>query len=585
MGVYRMKTPERGFAFYPTAATDAAVRAAASDAYAAGGGTVVLPPTTVTLAAPLPVYPGVWYEGGAVPRVSPIAVNDGGYMGDTEWNYTGGSVLVGNGTFRAFEANHTDQASVDPNIGNTQISNFGISNVGLDGFTDGIRIGARNIMGLVWGKLDKIWVKNCSGWGVFLANFQHVQIGDIRTCLCQNGQYYASLMPNTTLMPGNCDMGALFNLIPRDGRDNRLCRGIVFDADGTNAQLNELTVRRVQCNGFNRNQLAVAADFTSASASIAVPDGTQFAVGMPVVFTATNYGVTSGYTYIVKSVSGNTITVANSRREAAITASGTGQLTVQTRGFPNVEITAAVTGAAVRSSRFNQVDVEGSATNGLYVEGANLCRIDIAEGPTTLTGAGIVGRGTAFTEINSSPALSNDFDASSTSSRLNGFTGAPVQRALPGFRVDTTSGLTEIRLSTSVAGSGSGGDLHGRASGMIYPNAGMGERVRSQNTAISLGSNLTGDIVFTGASAVTFTLPTIVTDTTPSASNIGMWFDVVNLGTAAVTLATSGSQLFNKVTALISITVAAGDAVRVVAVKDASSNLFWVAKRITLLTA
>jgi len=79
------------------------------------------------------------------------------------------------------------------------------------------------------------------------------------------------------------------------------------------------------------------------------------------------------------------------------------------------------------------------------------------------------------------------------------------------------------------------------------------------------------------------TLPTIVSDATPGTSHIGLWFDLINVGTADLTVATNGTQLFNKVAAKTSITVPPQFSCKVVAVKDAGSVLFWAAKSVTAL--
>ena len=190
--------------------TTAQIIAKAQAAKAAGGGIVKFPPATFTLTAPLPILAGVKYVG-IEPVLAPIDPTNGVYLGDMEWNYTGGTILVGNGTFNAFEANKTDLASVPTDIGNTAIHSSGIINIGLDNFVDGIRVGAVNTMGMVWGEMRNIYAKNCSGWGIFLANFQHLDIDNIRTTLCQNGQYYGALLPGLTMMPGNSDIVNLFN--------------------------------------------------------------------------------------------------------------------------------------------------------------------------------------------------------------------------------------------------------------------------------------------------------------------------------------------------------------------------------------
>lgn len=395
--------------------TEVSIRAAAIALAAYGGGTIMLPPKQITLTSPLPYLPGITYQG-IPPKVLQQNVTAGTWLGDGEWDYVGGTRLVGDGTFAAFEANPTDQASVQSDIGNTQISNGGIYGIGVDNFTYGIHIGAQNIMGMVYGKIDKFFAKNCSQWGVKLVNFQHVAIGEILTCLCQNGQYYGALMPGLTLYPGNLEIGEIFNLIPRDGRDNRKCRGIVFEIGGTNAALNEVLVRRAQCNGFNRANLSTTVTLTSGSTSVSVPDGTNFLPGMVVNFTTTNFGFTLGQAYVIQSVSGNTITIGNGKTTAAISATGSGTLTMNTRGFPNIEVSSLNTGAQLSNSQFFQLDTEGTASCGLWLENITGCTFGLADIPATIVAAHVVGRTVKFSEIRCQNAAVTDFDANSTTS-------------------------------------------------------------------------------------------------------------------------------------------------------------------------
>jgi len=566
---------------------EASIRAGVTDAQADGGGIVRIPPNVspqgvwspITLTSPLPVVAGVKYEG-IEPKLAPVDPTNGAYLGDMEWNYVGGTVFKGNGTFNAFEANKTDLASVPSDIGNTAIHSSGIINVGLDGFIDGVRVGAVNTMGLVWGELRNIYAKNCSGWGVFLANFQHLDVDNIRTTLCQNGQYYGALLPGLTMMPGNADMVNLFNMPPRDTRNRRLCRGIVFEAGGNAAMLNQLNVSRIQCNAMTRVKLSATATFTSGSTSIAVPDGTEFLPGMPVVFTGTAAGFTQGVGYIVSSVTGNTITLANDRVSAAISATASITLTLETYGFPNVELTRRNSGARVQNSRFKHVDVEGQATVALYAEGAYYNHIEISELPGTMH-LGVMGRDCARTEFYSFHAAITDFDANSSTSTWLGSRAAGYGRQLKGMWMDDTKGGVHALAIGGGANGATGGDIQYRG-GFLYPNAGMGERIYPRDNAITLSGLNVGNVVFAGGANQTFTLPTIV-NANDNGSLVGQVFDIYNVGAGTVTVNTAGGQLMNKVAGRTSATVTPGNRLKLVAAIDNSGNLFWLAATSVLL--
>ena len=93
---------------------------------------------------------------------------------------------------------------------------------------------------------------------------------------------------------------------------------------------------------------------------------------------------------------------------------------------------------------------------------------------------------------------------------------------------------------------------------------------------------MSGVIVFNGSAGVTFALPTIVTDSTPVSSHLGMVFELANISASDLTVVTSGSQTFNGVAGKTSLTVAGGAAVRITAVKSAAGTLLWYARAVTL---
>ena len=562
-----------------TTDTTAQIIAKAEAAEADGGGIVKFPAHTFTLTAPLPILPGVKYVG-IEPVLAPINTENLVYLGDMEWNYVGGTILVGNGTFNAFEANKTDLGSVPSDIGNTAIHSAGVINVGLDGFVDGIRVGAVNTMGMVWGELRNIYAKNCSGWGVFLANFQHLDIDNIRTTICQNGQYYGALLPGITMMPGNADIVNLFNMPPRDSRNRRLCRGIVFEAGGAASMLNQLNVSRIQCNAMTRVKLSATATFTNASTSIGVPDGTEFLPGMPVVFTAAGAGFAAGQGYIVSTVVGNTITLANDRISAAISATASTTLTLETYGFPNMEITRRNAGARVQNSRFKHVDVEGQATVALYAEGAYYNHIEISELPGTMH-LGVMGRDSARTEFYSFHAAITDFDAACATSSWYGSRSTGYGRQLSGSWMDDSKGGVRAIAIGGGANGVTGGDIQYRG-GFMYPIGGMGERIYPRDNAITLSGLNVGDVVFAGGAPQTFTLPTIA-NANDNASLVGQVFDIYNVGAGTLTVNTAGGQLMNKVAGRTSTNVAPGNRLKLVAAIDNGGTLFWLAATSVLL--
>jgi len=114
----------------------------------------------------------------------------------------------GDKTFRCFEGNATDQAFVATDIGDSQIGGANLYGFGTEGFTDGIEVGAVNIMGLVYCKVGEVYVRGSTGWGAYLTNFQHIEVGTFRVLSCQHGVYLGALLPSATSYPATAWPGS-----------------------------------------------------------------------------------------------------------------------------------------------------------------------------------------------------------------------------------------------------------------------------------------------------------------------------------------------------------------------------------------
>src|SRR5690606_23610066 len=108
-------------------------------------------------------------------------------------------------------------------------------------------------------------------------------------------------------------------------------------------------------NMFGAPLLTVAASFTEGSASVGVPDGSEFEPGMLVQFTNTVAGVTEDTTYCVQSVSGDTITIGMSSYATPVTATATASATLKTHGYPQFAFTSDGSGR-VNASTFLNLD-------------------------------------------------------------------------------------------------------------------------------------------------------------------------------------------------------------------------------------
>lgn len=412
-----------------------------------------------------------------------------------------------------------------------------------------------------------------------LVNFQQVDIGYITTCYCANGQYYGVNVPLATLAPGNSTIERLFNLTPYGS--NRHHRGIVFESLGTDASFNEMLCQQVQCNAFGRVELSDTATMTNASANVTVADGTQYAVGMPVWFTTTNRGFDANRVYVVASVAGNTLTLANSRSEAVIPATSSGTMTMKSSGFANIEL-AGVGTARVNNLRIDQLDTEGDHSVGLYMErmGNSVVRLNDVPVPPAPT---VVTRNVIYSHIESLASATVDFDGFTSTSTFDGLIESITQRTLPGRWKYRPQGMYALAVGPGRDVGSGRGDFHLRQGGNIYPDHGIGERIYPLNSGWTLDGSISGVVVFTSFLDTTMTLPTIVTDTDPTISHIGLWYEFANVSSTPgtdLTIQTGGGQLFNRVAAHTSLVLAVGQSVRITAAKDDAGVPFWFARAI-----
>lgn len=575
------------------AATDTArIAAQAAAALAAGGGTVQLQAGQYEINAALPILPGVTYEGA--PAVAgQVTKTTGSWLADGRWQYDAGTVLHGDGTTDCFAVNTTDQATVPASIGTTEVPGARIRNLAIDNFVTGVHAGASNQIGMTWGALDNLYISNCSSWGVNLVNFAHMSIGKIQSQMCQNGQRYASELDIQVFQPANSILSDLYNLTPNDDRDRRKCRGVVFEsltpADGNDASLGQLLVQRAQCNRYSVTKLTETVTFTSGSANIDVPDGTLFLPGMIVQFAATVAGFTQNYSYVVKTVTGNVITLATSKRGSAQSASASTTGSLVTYGFAAIEVAGAASGSLIQGSQFLGLDAEGSASTGVYLEGLRTTDVRTTTLPLAanmLNAVGIVARDVSSTcTIYNATTCDTDFDSSSGNVVYMGARSVSWGRSGRGLFYDDRSPSGALAIA---AGSNErqGGDIQIRANGVMYPASGMGEKVYQRDTSISLIGTNCGHVISTASSGITYTLPEITSDASGSVatSAVGVWYEVTVLGAGTVTVNTSNSQTINKISGRTSHNVTTGQAVRFIAARDNGGTLFWLARVLTPVT-
>lgn len=568
------------------ATADTNALTALANSLAATGGRIRLHEGTYVLNATLPLHPGVAWAG-VPPSMRQTERSTGLWLADGPFEYEGGTVLQGDGTFDAFAGNATDITSLPAKLGDTEIPGVDITGIGFDNFRDGIRAGARNTMGLTHGHLDKLWFRRCTGYALRLTNFAHMTYGDLRTCtLPNNGSegafYFAVDIPITTFQPGNSRFGELYAYVPPTSPKTR---GLRFHAQGDagGGSMAHLDAQRVQVNRFGTDLIQQTATFTNGSANISVTDGTAYAVGMAVAFTTTVAGFKADLIYRIKTIASNTITLAPDSMSAEQVATAGGTATMRTYGMPNIEWTAREAGSSHVSSNFLNLDSEGVVSVGIYTEKCTLNWFGVGV-VTANCLANIVGRSTDLSQWNVREPATVDFDASSASSSYFGARKATRQFPLRGLWYDST------RLANVLAvGNGTDhptlnkGDLVTRGGGFLYPEWGIGERYFGIDGGVGLYGNEVGNIVFTGTAPITHTLPLLSNDTGAiNECRLGAWYEFQNIGTANLTVETAGGQLFNNVSAKTSLTVLPQHALRVTAVKTQNGILTWVAKDVAL---
>lgn len=523
----------------PATNDSAGIAAAEAAALAKGGGVVQFLPVDYTLTAPIVPKSGITYRGVAPSFSYPINPPD------SVFSYAAGTRLKGDGTFAAFSYNDVDRGSTNPIFGSDALSNTYIDGFTFKNFTRAISIGAVNACGMIHGGVSNLWIEDCTDWAVFMANFMHCDVNRIFSQNCRNGQYYGALVAGLTLMPGNSKFHTLFNIVPTAGTvcpDPRLHRRIVFEAGGTAAKLNEMDVQRAQCNSFTGTQLSVSASTTNGSANITVPDGTKFAVGMPVMLPAGGQGFNALVQYFVKTLAGNVITIATSRTGAAVSATGTGSVTLTTRGFPNLEITSRNTGAAVSNSFF-YLDSEGTAGAGVYLENAQAVCVKLTEVPSTAEcDSTIVARAASYCEYSSKNNVTVDLDSGSAVCHAFGLPITAIRDVPPvGVHWDGTLGRSVLSLARFSTATGVNYTLANRSPGngdFTEPGLAMGNAVyTSTSTSQNINMGIKASVaVYKGTGAATWTWVQ-----NASAEMVGYTLTLKNRGTGTLTFALGGT--------------------------------------------
>lgn len=542
---------------------------------------------------------GDYYTTSMIVPKAGVRIRGSGYTVSTGIVLTGGTIIHSSAAAVAtFGANTTDLGS--PLGGQVAfdalfLPSISIRDLAIDTATYGLKFGALYNPGLFFSELHNLFIAchvTATGWGVWLENYGNIDVRNLNVVPSGAGTFVGQMFLGASGTSNyNCGNASFRRIFSSSGLGSR---GIVFQARGTNTQLNDVNCFDIQSNVAG-TKITQAATMTNASANIGVTDSTKFPVDMPVTFATTANGFTAYQTYYVVSSAANVIQIANKMRGAALNANNNTAVNIVTYGPHAIEAMAldsgvgGYTGCFIQSIRFDGIDAEGISTapialqNGNFVADINT----IFSGQGTVNASGLVAR-SAVGAWRTGAALCVDLDSNSLQFQCAGASiltdtapAAFVQRAPYGVYYDRAVSTPKLNLSQSSffnASLQSQNESSGAA--FLYPLEAMGQRVsRQSSTSLALWAGIAATVVYTGSTAATWTLPTIQTGDGAAATGntAGLPFEIVNGASAAVaiTLNTGGTNKFGYGTsAKTSYSIPQGGSITVRAVWD-GTNGFW----------
>jgi len=556
--------------FVPPTNDYAGILSAYNQAVAAGGGTVKLPEGEILLSQTLPVSSGIIYEG-VLPVLGYSLGTSGAIPDGSSTNLVGGTILKAGGAFPAFSynANVLAAPSTSKDFTLQGATNCGFKNLGFDGFTYGILAGNTNAASFWYSIFDNLYFINCTEWALSITNFQHCLFHRIYSYGGANGQYYGNDVPQSILQPGNSVWNDIYHVVPST-TDNLKLRGLVYRS--LQGGMNQGFLSRIQCNRFNTTRVTQAATMTNGVSTFTVTDGTKFAVDMPVSFSATVNGFTTRQIYFVRTLAGNTISVADTHGGTAITATGATAVNITTAGFPCLEVVGKGAGNTITAHDFYNVDCEGGGETAFYLQNGNGSSFQFSQMPTASQSTQQVClRSSQNNNIFCYCGGSTDYDGNSSASTYNGlrFAGS-VQFLGIGVSIDQASLNRVFSFGTSSRPSALGDFAIIGGQNFIYPNVGFGKRVQTfGGSSVTLNGSHTGCVTLNGTGNFTYTLPVI------TSANVGATFNISNsYASTVITVNTSSSQLFNDKAALTSITLQSNASMTITAV-NGGGKFYW----------
>jgi hypothetical protein len=570
--------------FIPSSNDYAGILRAYNQAVAAGGGTVKLAPVTYNMGGnSLPMAGGIWYEGS-------------GWNVDATSNVLTGTVMIGDGTAPCFWDGKTDNAvpfPTDPAFtADRTVEGGGITKMAFRNFSYAIKSGALYRAGVRTYAVDDIYLDTCTEWFLWFENSSYSRFLNIYTGTVGfvNGLFFG------------CSSGAVYNNtnnhyehITLDTLEGTLkSRYLVMGCRAPNTAVNDTCMYNIQVNSGTNNISFTGTPAGGASADVSVPNGSLLAIDLPVIVKTTVNGLQSYITYFIKTIVGNTITLALKPGGTAITFASTTALPLFSYGFPHIEFATSfegsdLTACQIQPFTLSGMDFEGGATTSILVVDGNGT---MQQGTHNGQGQGVdiatnyCLRNSSVVITNSNPCL-YDFDGSSAGSSIlnahafdNG-SNTPFPNSTP-LGLIRSFGRGAIMLNLANRGLGANARLNGllgvnpSGGNFIYPYGSIGQSVQASTSAsLNMSGTHLGAIAFTGTANATWTLPTLA-GVIGSNSYFGGVFEIANASTTAgvvLTLNSAAGQGFNR-QSKTSYSLALGQSISVRAMTD-GTNFWW----------
>ena len=558
-----------GNLFPAQSASEGAIRAAFSQAVAAGGGVVLIPSGTISITSALPMAAGVSYRGAGC----------GPTMTSPHYIASGTIIDGGGGNFNGFEYQPNDLGSPYASTALLQASEIvgcSIRDLSVQNCAYGMKFGALYQGGINNLFLDNVAASGCSQWGIWTENCHNMQTGKITIWNCGVGQF-AHVASGTTLWNyGNTNIG---NVISQTtSGTSKTTRGICLLARG-GSFLNGLTCYNMTSIGGNIATQTIATTLNSTT-SIGVTDLSYFAVGVPVFAQSAVGGFAVNTPYYVQSVSGTsgagTITLGpNSAQAFTATITGAGP-NLSVRGACALELVGLAASDHLTSIKILNTDTETCGLVAVHAETlSSASEINIGYVTAASGQYGIASHRndstTKFICRVPSASVLNYIDTYNV--WMEGCYSSALNRDEFGFTYnnDATSSWS-LRIDTNpvaMYNPDTTGLLRQIATKRVWGDA--VQYVASGGTISSGGSS----VVYTGAAAGNLNLPNVT-----GSLHIGVRFAISNPTNGTVTLNTQGSLNINNIAATTSFTLPANSVTYATLMQTASASgvYYWAVR-------